>query len=945
MLGQTLDQRYKIVSKIGAGGLATVYLGRDLKLGRPVAVKVLRPDRADANALARLRSEVEFQAKLDDSRIVRLYDVGLKPSPYLVMEFVAGADFGAVLRQASMAERLFVLSQVAGGLEVLHAHKLVHRDLKPTNILISHDGQVKLADFGLCRWLDQDTGVTREGSTVGTARYMAPEQACGQPVDHRADLYALGVILYECCTDQAPFVGTATEVIAQHVHAQPKLPSQLDPFVAPELESLILRLLSKDPAERPACGAEVRIELDRLRNELASSLAESELRHSLGAKARNCNKERTRAADDSRISPRVAESSKKLPAVPVTVESVKPQPFDELPNLKLPSEPSRPVVRTVVTSRQTDMTPAPATATLARKTPAPPTKSLAPVTVVAKPITKRRKQTSDPELVTSEHSGWESDEIETLAQMTAYAPRLRRRTKPKPSMPKWLTPALIVRVALASLAIGIIWGSSGYVTELMARLDAAINKSNEVPQLPSPQAPAVVVPAQPIVPAKETAEVSVSSQVKGARLLVDGEDLGTLPLDKPLEVKAGDHTLELAFGKTKRREKVTVRGGENFSWPKRDFTGGEIAETCKRSVCLIKTPNGHGSGFLVHDQHTIVTAAHVIDDVRELNDLEFIFSPSASTRYVNEDEHKMRGADLIHFDHTHDVAILRLKEPVPADRQPLAILGDKVELQTPVIAIGNPGLTKDLISPLEVSVGKVVNNESPLTTDAPVRGGYSGGPQLSSQSGEVFGVTSARLVCANVGKGDTFARTFLSHVFLVRNALKHWNSLNADEQTAQHAQVHQDFMTHVSHRRVMMAGLYLAVTNRLYSTIATETSGIWIKYYKQFGKWGGNAVNSELDDIRNTLRKDFNTELDTLTDQFYGTAAKDEHIDEATRQKLASAHALFKQLQKDATKLEGDAFKFQKRVEKNKADADAILKPLLQETAKQLELDDYKYPG
>ena len=894
MLGQTLDQRYKIVSKIGAGGLATVYLGRDLKLGRPVAVKVLRPDRADANALARLRSEVEFQAKLDDPRIVRLYDVGVKPSPYLVMEFVAGADFGAVLSQASMAERLFVLSQVAGGLEVLHAHNLVHRDLKPTNILISHDGQVKLADFGLCRWLDQDTGVTREGSTVGTARYMAPEQACGQPVDHRADLYALGVILYECCTDQAPFVGTATEVIAQHVHAQPKLPSQLDAFVAPELESLILRLLAKDPAERPASGAEVRAELDHLRNELASSLTESEIRQSLGTKARHCNKERTRTADDSSISPRAAESSKKIPDVS-TPAPVEPKSSDDHPNLKPPSEPSRPVVRTVVASRQTETTPTPATATIARKTPAPPTKTSAPVTVAAKPITKRRKQTSDPELVTSEHSGWESEEIETLAQMTAYAPRLRRRTKPKPSMPKWLTPALIVRVALASLAIGIIWGSSGYVTELMARLDAAANKSNEVPQPPFPQAPAVVIPVQPIVPAKETAEVAVSSQVKGARLLVDGEDLGTLPLDKPLEVKAGDHVFELAFGKTRRREKMTVRGGENVKWPQRDFSGGEIAETCKRSVCLIKTPYGHGSGFLVQDQHTIVTAAHVIDDVRELNDLEFIFSPSASTRYVSEDEHKMRGVELIHFDHTHDVAILRLKEAVPADRLPLAILGDKIELQTPVIAVGNPGLTKDLISPLEVSSGQVINNDSPLTTNAKVRGGYSGGPQLSSVSGEVFGVTSARLVCANVGKQEeAFSATFLAHIFLVRNALRDWNSLNEEQQTAHKTKVQQDFMTQVSHRRVMMAGLYLAVTNRLYSTIATETSGLWIKYYKQFGKWGGNAVNSELEDIRNTLRKDFNTELDALTDQFYGTAAKDEHIDEETRQKLASAYALFK---------------------------------------------------
>ncbi len=271
MIGEILDQRYRIDSQIAVGGLANVFLAHDQKLGRAVAVKVLHSERTDSTGLKRLESEVRLQAQLEHAGIVRLFDVGTGASPYLVMEFVAGADFCMLMPKLSLAERLFVVRQATLGLSYLHEQQIVHRDLKPSNILISRNGEVKLADFGLSRWVDDDQGLTRDGSAVGTVRYMAPEQATRQPTDHRADLYALGVVLYECCTDQAPFDGSSNEVLAQHVHAKPKPPSALKLQPSEPLEKLVLKLLAKRPAERPKSAESVRSLLDRCSIECSSN--------------------------------------------------------------------------------------------------------------------------------------------------------------------------------------------------------------------------------------------------------------------------------------------------------------------------------------------------------------------------------------------------------------------------------------------------------------------------------------------------------------------------------------------------------------------------------------------------------------------------------------------------------------------------------------------------
>ena len=947
MLGQTLDQRYKVVSKLGMGGLATVFLGRDLKLGRPVALKVLRPDRTDPTALQRLRAEVEMQAKLDHPHIVRLYDMGCGSTPYLVMEFISGADFGAMLAQATLAERLFALVQVTHGLEALHALKIIHRDLKPSNVLVARDGQVKLADFGLCRWLNHDAGMTREGTTVGTARYMAPEQACGLPVDERSDLYSLGIILYECCTGRTPFTGSAVEVIGQHVHAQPARPRTLAPTLAPELERLILQLLAKDPDQRPVSASVVRAELERLLRSQFPSMTDAELRQSLGTKANSASRVVARAKEESSITPRAVGSSKKLPVIATSTPVSVANSDDDLPKLKYSSDSSRPLVGIAITPRKTSVGSDSALTAVARKTPAPLTKSAGTATKTRSTRTAtqpKQKAHETSAVVTAEHPTFDTDSFDELADAEAYAPIRRRRSKPKRVLPKWLTPSLIVRMVLGSVALGIIWGSAGHVSGMIAEIRKSFTDANNSTPVSSSTAPVLQVP-QPDSPqpVNEPSLITVQTQIKGATVLVDGEVHGTTPLEKPLELKPGQHRLEVAFGKSKLHETIQVTAGQTRSWPTKDFSPGQVAETCKRSVCLLRTPDGHGSGFLVQDQHTIVTAAHVIDDVRSLDDLEFIFSPSADKRYPSEDELKLRGAKLIHFDRQVDVAILRLNDAVPTDRQPLVISESKVELQTNVIAVGNPGYGKGRYLPLDTSAGLVTNN-NPLMTNAEVKGGYSGGPVFGARTGEVVGITSAKLVCSGVARGDSFTRAFLSHIFLVRNALQAWNALTPEEQNAHADKVQQEFAQQVSDRRVFQAGLYLAVTSDFYFLISTKSAEVYGDYFKRFGKVGGKAVNDSLEDLRRAIRKNFNPDLEELTDRYLKAVLKDELINAETRAKLEKTHSEFVSLQKDATKLEGHYEVFQKRVQKTKDNIDATLKPLLKDLAEKLAVEDYKYP-
>ena len=988
MLGQTLDQRYKVVSQIGAGGLADVYLGRDLKLGRPVAIKVLRSEKVTPVTLARLRSEVELQAQLDHPNIVRVYDVGTEPSPYLVMEFVDGADFETVLRRMSLASlprRLHAVIQVTHGLEALHTRKFLHRDLKPSNILISRDGIAKLADFGLCRLLEQDVGLTREGSTVGTVLYIPPEQLTGTPVDHRADLYALGVILFQCCTDRVPFRGSAVDITYQHVYTPPESPRKLNPQVPSELESLVLRLLEKTPDLRPASAAAVRSELERILGKHWPDLTEASMRTALGAKARtrddqtaSLNDENYRTHDGGNDTLEIAagglrKSEDQLPAA------------EELPELKLVGESAAktnkpignpkaqvPDATTAVDSPSPQRTPSRQQDTSAQVAPERTTK--AADSPKKKPVSIRKGNDS------------ESDEFGSLVQSGAYAPTLRRKTnqKSKSKSSNGITKLVLAGVVGVTVTIGAVWGISSLLRERQN------GPGNETP------VPPLARPTEPTRPTEtpSPAMVAFASKIQGARIFVDGELRGRTPLKVALELQPGRHKLEIKFGKPTLTQEVDLKNGESWVWPATvDFSEDQIRTTCRDSVCLLKGPTGHGSGFLVDDQQTIVTAAHVISDVRDLDALEFIFSPSGSREFPNKDEFVRKGAKLIHMDRIRDVAIFHLNDPVPEDRPPFLLVDDdeKVELQTPVFGIGNPqtGLPGN-VSANEVAHGllthddplKVVKDPDPKFKDSlEIREGYSGGPVIAKRTGEVIGIVSQRWSFILLSQNVVFNQTILQKTFLVRRALEVWRKVKGDEEKeATHvAKVRSDQQAGVGNSRVLNAGLYLAVMSSLYSDIAMKTAESWketmdpviadrqfqinqleTKYKKTMKKDDakekalrevlgatieGKEIERAIATLRADLRKRFNPELVKMTEEWYGLAAKDEHIDADTRKKLEDANEGFLQLQKDATKLDGDVDAFIKRVEATKKSVDEILMPLLDDIAKQLEIEKFSYPS
>lgn len=249
MIGTVINNRYRLDAELGRGGMGMVYRGHDLILERPVAVKVLTEGGLGSEGRGRLLHEARLAAKLNHPNVVGIYDAGLAgTTPFVVMELVEGEslhdrppeNLGAVLD---------IARQICIALEHAHEHQIVHRDLKPENVLITNEGQVKLTDFGLA--LSLASRLTSEGSIIGTVYYLAPEMALAQPFDGRADLYSLGVILYELTTGRVPFEGdNPLAVVSQHVHAPVVPPSTYRPDLLPELEALILRLMSKDPTAR-----------------------------------------------------------------------------------------------------------------------------------------------------------------------------------------------------------------------------------------------------------------------------------------------------------------------------------------------------------------------------------------------------------------------------------------------------------------------------------------------------------------------------------------------------------------------------------------------------------------------------------------------------------------------------------------------------------------------
>jgi serine/threonine protein kinase/tetratricopeptide (TPR) repeat protein len=263
MIDTRINNRYLIKSELGRGGMGIVYHAHDTLLERDVAVKVLWTGALGSQGRARLLREAQAAARLNHPNIINVYDAGDTDGlSYIVMELLTG-DSLFERKPESMDEILNVLRQIAEALEHAHSHGIIHRDLKPENVISTRDGVAKLTDFGLSRSIS--ARISQEGSIVGTVYYLAPEQALRQDIDFRADLYALGVMAYEMVTGRLPF--TADDplgVISQHLNAPVVPPSTYNSNLPPALEALILRLMSKDPDDRPQSAAEVLHALDRI---------------------------------------------------------------------------------------------------------------------------------------------------------------------------------------------------------------------------------------------------------------------------------------------------------------------------------------------------------------------------------------------------------------------------------------------------------------------------------------------------------------------------------------------------------------------------------------------------------------------------------------------------------------------------------------------------------
>jgi eukaryotic-like serine/threonine-protein kinase len=271
--GLILDNRYRLDGPIAAGGVGEVWRGTDVQLGRPVAVKLLRPEYADhPETLARFRAEARHAGSLSHPRIAKVYDYGepgpLGP-PYLVMELVDGPSLADILDHQALSPTrvLDVLTQAALGLDAAHQAGLVHRDIKPGNILLCPDGVVKITDFGIAHAAGS-APVTRPGVVMGTTQYLAPERATGGGGTPASDLYALGIVAYECLSGGPPFDGTTAEVMASHLY-QPMPP--LPPGVPPQLTDLLASLTAKDPADRIASAGELAAVASQLYAELTGA--------------------------------------------------------------------------------------------------------------------------------------------------------------------------------------------------------------------------------------------------------------------------------------------------------------------------------------------------------------------------------------------------------------------------------------------------------------------------------------------------------------------------------------------------------------------------------------------------------------------------------------------------------------------------------------------------
>ncbi|WP_037367509.1 Stk1 family PASTA domain-containing Ser/Thr kinase [Amycolatopsis orientalis] len=269
-----LSNRYELGDTLGYGGMSEVHHGHDVRLGREVAIKVLRADLArDPQFQERFRREAQNAAALNHPAIVAVYDTGeantdVGPLPYIVMEYVEGRTLRDIVKTEgplSQKRAMEVMADVCAALDFSHRHGIVHRDVKPANVMITKNGAVKVMDFGIARAMhDGQSSMTQTAAVIGTAQYLSPEQARGESVDARSDVYAAGCVLYELITGEPPFTGDSPVAVAyQHVREDPNPPSSVNPAVSPELDAVVLKALAKGPANRYQSAAEMRSDLVR----------------------------------------------------------------------------------------------------------------------------------------------------------------------------------------------------------------------------------------------------------------------------------------------------------------------------------------------------------------------------------------------------------------------------------------------------------------------------------------------------------------------------------------------------------------------------------------------------------------------------------------------------------------------------------------------------------
>ena len=284
MHSQSMISHYRILNKLGAGGMGEVYLAEDTKLERKVAIKCLPPKSlADEKARKRLIREAQLAAQLDHPNICSIHEhLEEDNQSFIVMQYIEGEPLSDMIQRKAFTvrESLEVALQVAEALEAAHSQGIIHRDIKPQNILVTPRGQVKVLDFGLAKFQPGQEAIgkaktqvllTEVGVTLGTVRYMSPEQAKGLPVDARSDLFSLGIILFECLAGKPAFTGTTSlEIGAQVIHVHPPAPSWFNPSVPPEVDHLTLKMLAKEPEARYQSAEELIVVLHNIRHTLPS---------------------------------------------------------------------------------------------------------------------------------------------------------------------------------------------------------------------------------------------------------------------------------------------------------------------------------------------------------------------------------------------------------------------------------------------------------------------------------------------------------------------------------------------------------------------------------------------------------------------------------------------------------------------------------------------------